>query len=320
MDSSSDSDYNINYQYLESNKPACRICFETETSDKDKLISPCKCIGSSKYIHTQCLNQWRSSNNYSSEARTICMECKYAYKIKTLRKPEPLFIKMPILFNKHIISSVISIFILVNLLAVAFSQLDGSVTLGRVALYSVEGEYSYYLIIPDFIIVLFITIYYLRLIPKLAFNENIRPTSWVVIETAIYGFPIIYLFPSIGFLLYMLYVHRLYKTFFKTALLHYSLVEESILEYNPNEHEVTSEIIESTDNEDIETLENIEICENIESEHNEREELETKEIPEVQISFNNRAYENNPCLENNNNEGTNTELYDLQTSNTIVNL
>ena len=34
----------------------CRICFEVETS-KMKVISPCKCKGTSAFVHEQCLNQ-----------------------------------------------------------------------------------------------------------------------------------------------------------------------------------------------------------------------------------------------------------------------
>ncbi|XP_070058109.1 uncharacterized protein [Nicotiana tomentosiformis] len=35
----------------------CRICLETDGMD---FIAPCKCKGTSKYVHRECLDQWRA--------------------------------------------------------------------------------------------------------------------------------------------------------------------------------------------------------------------------------------------------------------------
>ena len=37
------------------NKPNCRLCYQTESTISDPLISPCNCNGSMKYIHLSCL-------------------------------------------------------------------------------------------------------------------------------------------------------------------------------------------------------------------------------------------------------------------------
>ncbi|KAI8608035.1 hypothetical protein BC830DRAFT_1086506, partial [Chytriomyces sp. MP71] len=45
----------------------CRICFGGEGGDVEgtpeedlgRLISPCKCKGSMKYVHLNCINEWR---------------------------------------------------------------------------------------------------------------------------------------------------------------------------------------------------------------------------------------------------------------------
>lgn len=37
---------------------ACRICFHSECTVEDPLISPCNCAGSMKYIHAACLRNW----------------------------------------------------------------------------------------------------------------------------------------------------------------------------------------------------------------------------------------------------------------------
>ena len=37
------------------NKPNCRLCYQSESTISDPLISPCNCNGSMKYIHLSCL-------------------------------------------------------------------------------------------------------------------------------------------------------------------------------------------------------------------------------------------------------------------------
>ena len=64
---------------MSSDENECRICFELETED-DPFIYPCKCKGTSKYVHTSCLNSWRTLNR-DNEAFKICMECRTEYDI-----------------------------------------------------------------------------------------------------------------------------------------------------------------------------------------------------------------------------------------------
>ena len=89
----------------------CRICFEEETVD-NPFISPCRCSGTSKYVHKKCLEQWR----YQSENRDcyeMCMECRYHYKFLNeypyefnSRIPHNFFI---IFCTTHIIPTILSI-------------------------------------------------------------------------------------------------------------------------------------------------------------------------------------------------------------------
>jgi hypothetical protein len=56
----------------------CRICHGSEDPELGELFSPCKCTGSMKFVHVECLNQWRrSSTNPSSYFK--CDTCKYNY-------------------------------------------------------------------------------------------------------------------------------------------------------------------------------------------------------------------------------------------------
>jgi len=61
----------------------CRICFggANDILESGKLISPCKCKGSMKYVHVNCLNEWRlaSTNNTSYYQ---CDQCKYKYNFQ----------------------------------------------------------------------------------------------------------------------------------------------------------------------------------------------------------------------------------------------
>jgi len=60
---------------------SCRICFD----DGDDLIAPCRCSGTSKWIHRSCLNHWRVSGT-NPRALTHCCECNFQYELELHRK------------------------------------------------------------------------------------------------------------------------------------------------------------------------------------------------------------------------------------------
>lgn len=53
----------------------CRICLDGGGSD---LIAPCRCSGTSKWVHRECLNRWRVAG-LNARAFTHCRECEGAY-------------------------------------------------------------------------------------------------------------------------------------------------------------------------------------------------------------------------------------------------
>ena len=64
----------------EINEIECRICFERDTDiPRDCLISPCKCKGTSEFVHKSCLDKWRMTNR-EGEAWRKCMECHTPYE------------------------------------------------------------------------------------------------------------------------------------------------------------------------------------------------------------------------------------------------
>ena len=58
----------------------CRICLES--NNINNMIYPCKCNGTSKYVHKKCLQKW-ISQTHNIIAKYRCMECNYQYKHKS---------------------------------------------------------------------------------------------------------------------------------------------------------------------------------------------------------------------------------------------
>eukprot|EP00347_Sterkiella_histriomuscorum_P013486 403364531 len=75
------------------NQNLCRICFSELFTDQNPLISPCKCSGSMKFIHLECLRTWlsrkenvKTSNNVISYSWRAfhCELCKSEYNDKVV--------------------------------------------------------------------------------------------------------------------------------------------------------------------------------------------------------------------------------------------
>lgn len=55
-------------------------------SESGKLIRPCKCKGSARYVHEQCLQEWRHSDRtYTSKRHYFeCPTCHFSYSLERL--------------------------------------------------------------------------------------------------------------------------------------------------------------------------------------------------------------------------------------------
>ena len=67
----------------------CRICLDED--NEENLIAPCLCNGTSKYVHFECIEEWRV-NNPNQEAQEKCMECNAPYKLVNKYPKETFFI------------------------------------------------------------------------------------------------------------------------------------------------------------------------------------------------------------------------------------
>ncbi|KAK9713427.1 hypothetical protein RND81_06G026200 [Saponaria officinalis] len=67
----------IDLELGSSDQIQCRICLESEGRD---FIAPCKCKGTSKFVHRECLDQWRSVKEGFAFAH--CTTCKAPYYLR----------------------------------------------------------------------------------------------------------------------------------------------------------------------------------------------------------------------------------------------
>ena len=56
--SKQDSDFTKVPKKENNESNSCRICLGDENTDEDPLLEPCKCSGTMKYIHAECLKNW----------------------------------------------------------------------------------------------------------------------------------------------------------------------------------------------------------------------------------------------------------------------
>lgn len=56
--------------------PACRICLGG--TEAGRLISPCLCTGTMRFVHAECLNAWRAASS-NPQSYYHCDQCRYRY-------------------------------------------------------------------------------------------------------------------------------------------------------------------------------------------------------------------------------------------------
>jgi hypothetical protein len=56
-----------------------------ESEDLGRLIRPCKCKGSSKWVHSGCLTQWRYADVSSKRNYWQCPTCGFKYRLERMR-------------------------------------------------------------------------------------------------------------------------------------------------------------------------------------------------------------------------------------------
>uniref|UniRef100_A0A914WS79 E3 ubiquitin-protein ligase MARCHF5 n=1 Tax=Plectus sambesii TaxID=2011161 RepID=A0A914WS79_9BILA len=62
---------------------SCWVCFATEEDDPTaKWLSPCKCKGSTKWVHESCLQRWVDEKQRGNILTAVaCAQCNYIYRL-----------------------------------------------------------------------------------------------------------------------------------------------------------------------------------------------------------------------------------------------
>lgn len=62
-----------------------RVKYVSDDPELGRLISPCKCKGSQRYVHEGCLQAWRRSQPMSARHFWQCPTCLFQYRMERLR-------------------------------------------------------------------------------------------------------------------------------------------------------------------------------------------------------------------------------------------
>lgn len=101
----------------------CRICLETDGRD---FIAPCKCKGTSKYVHRSCLNHWRAVKEGFAFAH--CTTCKAPYYLRADDIPDRRWrlLKFRFFVTRDITFIFLAIQMVIAVLAYLVYLIDGS--------------------------------------------------------------------------------------------------------------------------------------------------------------------------------------------------
>ncbi|KAL2218526.1 RING finger domain protein [Thermoascus aurantiacus ATCC 26904] len=67
-------------------QPKPRVTYESPDPELGRLIRPCKCKGSSRYVHEGCLSKWRHADpDYGRRNYWQCPTCRFQYRLERVR-------------------------------------------------------------------------------------------------------------------------------------------------------------------------------------------------------------------------------------------
>lgn len=67
-------------------QPAPSVSYDSTDPEAGRLLRPCKCKGSSKYVHEGCLQAWRHSDpGYSRRNYWQCPTCHFKYRLERMQ-------------------------------------------------------------------------------------------------------------------------------------------------------------------------------------------------------------------------------------------
>lgn len=115
----------------------CRICLEPD--ERNNLIAPCLCSGTQKWVHRNCLNQWRITKEDKAFSR--CTECLQLYTFFPVEEDNSRYSSRLRFIGYCIIDIIIAlcvIFIVTSILGSIVYGIDKTEYLARK--FEVDGE------------------------------------------------------------------------------------------------------------------------------------------------------------------------------------
>lgn len=66
-------------------EPTCYMCFDEEDTPNNPMITPCKCLGDTRYVHVDCLRKWHTAEAdnqvcFLSSVDATCSVCKTTFR------------------------------------------------------------------------------------------------------------------------------------------------------------------------------------------------------------------------------------------------
>ena len=144
---------------LLNDEKTCRICLENDIICN--LIFPCKCSGTSKYVHKSCLDQWRTLSN-NRDAYYKCFECHYKYRLtsNTLEYNESSLVKFFRYVSNNLLPFLICNIVFISSICFILESLDTSHELIKffniTSITKKNSYYGEYLVISSIIYVMFL--------------------------------------------------------------------------------------------------------------------------------------------------------------------
>mmetsp|Transcript_39495 Transcript_39495/g.84282 ORF Transcript_39495/g.84282 Transcript_39495/m.84282 type:complete len:667 (+) Transcript_39495:20-2020(+) len=70
---------------IQSDVPTCYMCFDEEDTPENPMITPCKCLGDTRYVHVECLRKWHTAEAdnqvcFLSSVDATCSVCKTTFR------------------------------------------------------------------------------------------------------------------------------------------------------------------------------------------------------------------------------------------------
>ncbi|KAL7517442.1 hypothetical protein ACHAWX_002363 [Stephanocyclus meneghinianus] len=70
---------------VQGDEPTCYMCFDDEDTAENPMITPCKCLGDTRYVHVNCLRKWHTAEAdnqicFLSSVDATCSVCKSSFR------------------------------------------------------------------------------------------------------------------------------------------------------------------------------------------------------------------------------------------------